>query len=113
MLAGFEIALADRIRAAYVPPARALETLSAARAEALLNRYPDISEAEVAILLRTFAHLPLLHFGLLAADDQLGDKLDLFYRDHGEKVPTSLSSASWAMWAIALMALAVLLWVAA
>ena len=59
---------------------------SAAGAETLLSRYPDISEQELASLIRTFANLPLLDFGLLAADERLGVKLDAVYADHGDKL---------------------------
>jgi hypothetical protein len=51
----------------------------AVRAEALLKRYPDITEPELASLISTFANLPFLDFGLMAADERLGAKLDEFY----------------------------------
>jgi len=75
LLAGFEIALADRIRAAYVPPARALETLSAARAEAVRERFrrlvdedielDEVSTMDLADLLRAARTAPgmLAEFG--------------------------------------------------
>ena len=56
---------------------------SAIDAEALLNRYPDISEQELATLIRTLAELPLLNFGL-------------FYADHGAKLRPPVTR-----WAIA------------
>ena len=71
----------------------------AARAEALLYRYPEISEQELADLIRTFANLPLLDFGLFAADQRLGAKLDAFYADHGEKLRPSLP-LTWSMIAL-------------
>lgn len=49
LLAGFEIALADRIRAAYVPPERALESLSAARAEAVRERFRRLVEEDIEL----------------------------------------------------------------
>ena len=70
---------------------------SATEAETLLNRYPNISEQELAILIRTFANLPLLDFGLLAADQRLGAKLDAFYADHGDKLRPPLSELTWAL----------------
>ena len=69
---------------------------SAIDAEALLNRYPDISEQELATLIRTLAELPLLNFGLLAANESLGPKLDQFYADHGAKLRPPVTR-----WAIA------------
>lgn len=60
----------------------------ATHAEGLLARYPHISEQELADLVRAFSRLPLLDFGLVAADDRLGAKLETFYADHGEKLRT-------------------------
>ena len=80
----------------------------AVKAEALLNRYPDLSEQELASLIRTFAHLPLLDFGLMAADERLGEKLDAFYRDHGYKLRPPVSGVIWAMGVPAVIALGVL-----
>ena len=68
----------------------------AADAQGLLYRYPDISDRELAVLVRHFQNLPLLDFGLLAADERLGTKLDAFYADHGDKLRPSLSWTEWA-----------------
>lgn len=73
----------------------------AADAQGLLYRYPDISDRELAVLVRHFQNLPLLDFGLLAADERLGAKLDTFYAEHGDKLRHPLS---WAEWAIAVAA---------
>lgn len=70
----------------------------AAKVEALLYRYPDITKQELSILIRTFAYLPLLDFGLLAADERLGAKLDAFYADHGDKLRPPVS---WMKWVVA------------
>lgn len=67
----------------------------AADAEALLYRYPDIDEQEVATLTRAFRDLPLLDFGILAADPRLGAKLDALYADHGDKLRPPLARAFW------------------
>jgi hypothetical protein len=85
----------------------------AVKAEALLNRYPDLSEQELASLIRTFAHLPLLDFGLMAADERLGEKLDEFYRDHGDKLRAPLSGLSWAISLLAVLAIVLLVWAVA
>ena len=69
----------------------------AVRAETLLVRYPDLSEQELADLLRTFARLPLLDFGLIAADRRLGAHLDSFYDDHGHRLWPPLSKWAWAV----------------
>ncbi len=85
----------------------------AAEAETLLNRYPDISEQELASLIRTFTHLPLLDFGLLAADDRLGPRLDAFYADHGDKLRTPVSTLSWVSAVLATVAIVLFFWAAA
>ena len=41
--------------------------------------------------------MPLLDFGLLAADQRLGAKLDAFYADHGDKLRPPLSELTWAL----------------
>lgn len=83
---------------------------SALRAQALLNRYPDISEQEVAILVRTFAQLPLLDFGLMAADGQLEHKLDAFYRDHTDKLRPRVGGLMWVLTSVAIVV--AVLWLA-
>ena len=82
----------------------------ALEAEALLIRYPDLSEQELATLIRTFSHLPLLDFGLMAADERLGAKLDAFYRDHGEKLRPPVSGVIWAMGVPAVIVLGLIYW---
>lgn len=68
---------------------------SAADAQELVLRYPDISEQELAALIRNFRSLPLLDFGLLAADPKIGRKLDEFYADHGDKLRPALNFVEW------------------
>ena len=80
---------------------------NAARAETLLNRYPDVSEKDLETLIRSFARFPLLDFGIIAADERLGSKLDAFYRDHGDKVRPPLADVMWALAVPAVIALAV------
>jgi len=82
---------------------------SAADVQALLNRYPDIAEHELAGLIRAFGSLPSVDFGLMAADKHLGAKLDLFYAEHGDRLPRPFPGAIWAIPAVALMAVLVVL----
>lgn len=58
----------------------------AARSEALLMRYPRISEDELAQLIDIFPYVPALDRGLMSADARLSDKLTAFHRDHGGKM---------------------------
>ena len=71
-------------------------TERASDAEALLNRYPDVDDRELATLIETFKNLPLLDFGILAADQRMGAKLDAFYEDHGDKLRPPLTGVMWA-----------------
>ena len=56
------------------------------RAEALLSRYPNLSEQELAELINLFPTLNMVARGLMAADAHLGGKVEHFYRDHGAEV---------------------------
>ena len=84
----------------------------AAQAEVLLARYPHISELEVADLIRAFSRLPLLDFGLVAADDRLGPQLDAFYADHGEKLRTPLRRIALVLAWLAFITLAAIMYFA-
>ena len=63
----------------------------------LLYRYPNISEGELVVLVDHFRNLPLLDFGLLAADERLGAKMEAFYADHSDKLRSPWSLAEWAL----------------
>jgi hypothetical protein len=82
----------------------------ALEAETLLNRYPDLSRAELSTLIRSFAQLPLLDYGLLAADERLGPKLEAFSNDHEHELRAPVSGLVWAMMVPAALALGVLVW---
>jgi hypothetical protein len=64
---------------------------TALRAEALLRRYPDLSERHLAELITLYPRLRLLDRGLIAADDRLASRLADFHRDHGSKLRASAS----------------------
>ena len=76
----------------YFPRSRQPSAV-ALRAEALIDRYPNLSEIELAELINLMNRLPMLDFGLIAADDRLADRMDAFHRDHGDKLGPSLASA--------------------
>ncbi|MBV1692110.1 hypothetical protein KRR38_31685 [Novosphingobium sp. G106] len=48
----------------------------------LLNRYPRLSEQELANLIELMPYLPILDQALITADDQLAGKFAEFLRDH-------------------------------
>lgn len=70
LLAGFEIALADLIREAYIPPSAALSALTARRADAVRERFErlreedfeldEITSMDLTDLLRAAARAPKL-----------------------------------------------------
>jgi len=64
----------------------------ALRAEALIKRYPNLSEVETAELINLMPRLPMVDYGLITADDQLADRMEAFHRDHGDKLGPSLAS---------------------
>ena len=59
---------------------------TALRAETLLDRYPNLSETELAELINLFPGLSLIDQGLMTADERLSGRLADFHRDHGEKL---------------------------
>ena len=62
------------------------------KAEALLMRYPNLSEVELATLINLFPYIRILDLGLMTSDEHLSGKLDAFHRDHGKKLRTPISS---------------------
>lgn len=59
--------------------------------EALIARYPALSEHELDRLISIFPRLPILDVGLMTADQQLAPKLDAFHAAHGHRLRTPLS----------------------
>ena len=62
------------------------------KAEALLMRYPNLSETELATLINLFPNIRILDLGLMTSDDRLAPKLDAFRRDHRKQLKTPISS---------------------
>jgi hypothetical protein len=83
------------------------------RAEALLGRYPKLSEPELAELINLFPHLNMVARGLMAADDRLGGKVENFYRDHGDKLGGFGGGLSPIIALSALGAIGILWWIVA
>ncbi len=82
---------------------------SSLRAEALLDRYPDLSDSELVELTALFPRLNMVERGLIAADDRLGGRVEHFYRDHGERL--SGFSAQTAALVSALAVAAMMFWI--
>ena len=78
--------------------------------EALLSRYPDLSERELATLIETFPYLRVLDVGLMTADARLASKLEAFHRDHGRTITAPLGKLLVFLTVPALVAAGVLWW---
>ena len=59
---------------------------------ALLSRYPDLSEGELAALIKKFPHVPIREVAMMTADERLSDQLNAFQRDHGPALRPGLAS---------------------
>ena len=65
---------------------------AALRMEALLARYPNLCEQELAEMIDLFPTLRILDHGLITADRFLSGKLAAFERDHARELRAPLSS---------------------
>ncbi len=81
------------------------------RVEALLGRYPNLSEQELAELINIFPSLDLLDQGLMTSDDHLAGKLKDFHQEHGRKLKTQMSGLIAFLSVPTLLALLILWWV--
>lgn len=81
------------------------------KAEALLRRYPDLGEEELANLIDMFPSLRILDVALMTTDDQLSKRLAAFHRDHRRKLKTPLSSTIAFLAVPGTVALALLWWI--
>lgn len=80
------------------------------RAEALLSRYPKLSEHELTTLVDIFPRLRILDVGLMTADDRLSRQLEAFHRDHGGKFASPISTMIGLLSFPAILVLGVLWW---
>jgi hypothetical protein len=62
------------------------------RAEALLNRYPEISDRELDELIDIFPKLPILDVGLITGDERIAAKVADLYKAHGKRLKSSKTS---------------------
>jgi hypothetical protein len=60
----------------------------ATEAAALVGRYPNLSEVELARLINLYRHFTALDLALMISDETLGPKLDRFFADHRSKIRT-------------------------
>ena len=55
---------------------------------ALIDRYPDLREVELARLINLYRELSALDVALLISDERFSPKLDGFFADHRSKIRT-------------------------
>ncbi len=75
----------------------------------LLDRYPNLSEIELARLINLYRNLSALDSALLISDGELASKLDLFFADHRSKVRAPFRQYA-ALVGYAVIGVAVLAW---
>ena len=89
----------------------------AAEVEALVMRYPHLSEEEMDRLVEIYPQLAMLDVALMTSDEAVAPKLDHFVRDNKSRLRTPLSHILWlaalpgaaiaaALWALAMPATA-------
>jgi hypothetical protein len=61
-------------------------TIVRQEAAELIDRYPNLSEIELARLVSLYRKFSALDAALIISDEQLGPKLDRFFADHRSKV---------------------------
>ena len=54
----------------------------------LISRYPNLSEYDLARLINSYRALSALDAALIISDENLGPKLDGFFKDHRSKIRT-------------------------
>jgi hypothetical protein len=62
------------------------------RAEALLGRYPAISDRELEDLIEIFPKLSILDVGLMTADERISAKVTELHEAHGARLTASNTS---------------------
>ncbi len=82
------------------------EAIGRARAEELLARYPDVSPADNADILRFIKKGPPLDVALMSADERLKPQIDRFRQDHASHF--SLGRRDWIVLAVLIAGIAML-----
>ena len=78
-------------------------------ARGLIERYPNLSETDLARLINLYRELPALDMALMLSDEQLAPRLDRFSADHRSKIRTPFRHYA-ALVAYAIVGLAVVAW---
>lgn len=75
----------------------------------LVDRYPNLSEIELARLINLYRELSALEVALLISEDELAPKLGRFVKDHRSEVRTPFRQYA-VLVAIAVAGIALLVW---
>ena len=79
------------------------------QASELIDRYPDLSEVELARLINVYRELSALDAALMISDEKLGRKMEKFFADHRAKLKTPFRQYA-ILVAIAVVGVAAVLW---
>lgn len=79
------------------------------QAAELIDRYPNLSEVELARLINVYRELSALEVALLISEDELTPKLSQFVQDHRSKIRTPFRQYA-VLVAIAVAAAALVIW---
>ena len=69
-------------------PAEAPASVALQQFSELIDRYPMVSEVELARLINLYRELSALDVALMISDEKVGPKLDLFFQNHRSKIRT-------------------------
>lgn len=75
----------------------------------LLDRYPDLSEAELARLIGTYRKMSTVDIALMLSDETLGPKLQRFAKDHKRAIKAPFRDYAFIV-VLALTGIAVVAW---
>ena len=75
----------------------------------LIDRYPNLSEVELARLINLYRELPALDVALMLSDEKIAPRLDRFFVDHRSKIRTPFRQYA-ALVGLAFVGVAVTIW---
>ena len=78
----------------------------------LIDRYPMVSETELARLINHYRDLSALDVAMMISDEKFGPKLDLFFKDHRSQIRTPFRDYA-ILVAIAMAGFAIIGWAVA
>ena len=98
-------------KALAVDPAQAPAPRPLEEARELISHYPNLSETDIARLIKVYRQLSALEMALMLSDEKLQPKLDRFSVDHRSKIRTPFRQYA-ALVAYAVVGVAAVVWAA-